>query len=52
MVLAVELDRLGIASVYAGYWVMANDLTFVSDGHVTVLALDESETRPGRQMPG
>ena len=44
--LADELDRLGISHAYAGYWV-ANDLTFMSDGRVTALALTEGRNPPG-----
>jgi hypothetical protein len=49
--LAARLDRLGITHAYAGYWV-ANDLTFISDGHVTALALDENRNPPGATNAG
>ena len=49
--LADQLDRLGISHAYAGYWV-ANDLTFVSNGRITALALDENRNPPGATNTG
>ena len=49
--LADELDRLGITHAYAGYWV-ANDLTFISNGRVTALALNEGRNPPGATNAG
>ena len=49
--LAAQLARLGISHAYAGYWV-ANDLTFVSNGKVTALALDQNRNPPGASNAG
>ena len=49
--LADQLDRLGISHAYAGYWV-ANDLTFLSNGRITALALDENRNPPGATNTG
>ena len=40
------LDHLGVSHAYAGYWV-ANNVTFVSNGRITALALDENRNPPG-----
>jgi hypothetical protein len=49
--LAAQLDRLGVSHAYAGYWV-ANDLTFISNGKVTALALDHNRNPPGASNAG
>jgi hypothetical protein len=49
--LAAQLDRLGVSHAYAGYWV-ANDLTFISNGKVTALALDQNRNPPGASNAG
>ena len=49
--LADQLDRLGISHASAGYWV-ANDLTFISNGRVTALALNEGRNPPGATNAG
>lgn len=49
--LADQLDLLGISHAYAGYWI-ANDLTFISNGRVTALALDENRNPPGATNAG
>ena len=41
-----QLQHMGITHAYAGYWV-ANDVTFVSDGHVTALAIGTNRNPPG-----
>ncbi len=49
--LAAQLGRLGVSHAYAGYWV-ANDLTFISNGKVTALALDQNRNPPGASNAG
>jgi hypothetical protein len=43
--LAARLEGLGIARAYAGYWV-ANDLTFISGGHVVAGAVGFNRNPP------
>jgi Dolichyl-phosphate-mannose-protein mannosyltransferase len=49
--LATQLGRLEVSHAYAGYWV-ANDLTFISNGKVTALALDQNRNPPGASNAG
>ena len=49
--LAAQLEHLGIAHAYAGYWV-ANDLTFISDGRVTALSVGVNRNPPGASNTG
>jgi hypothetical protein len=44
--LASKLAALHVGRAYAGYWV-ANDLTFISDGHVAATALGFNRNPPG-----
>ena len=43
--LAARLEQLGVSRAYAGYWV-ANDLTFISDGHVVAGAVGFNRNPP------
>jgi hypothetical protein len=43
--LAARLEQLGVSRAYAGYWV-ANDLTFISDGHVVAAAVGFNRNPP------
>ncbi len=48
--LAARLERLGVSRAYAGYWV-ANDLTFISNGHVVAAALGFNRNPPEASSP-
>jgi hypothetical protein len=48
--LAARLERLGISRAYAGYWV-ANDLTFISNGHVVAAAVGFNRNPPEAARP-
>jgi hypothetical protein len=43
--LAARLEQLGVSRAYAGYWV-ANDLTFISGGHVVAGAVGFNRNPP------